>query len=244
MGRKINITGKSVPHIGSSGEDQHPVSTPTTSGFMDFSDKSKIDGIENNADVTDATNVSAAGAAMTSNDLSDLSNASTARTNLGLGTAATESDTRYAIRSNNLSDLSDANAAKTNLGLNNVTNDAQLAKDGSVVATGTLDMGGNSVIGATFSISAKGSGNYTLVSSDNGKLIHGYNGTWTVPDNTFPVGTTITIMQTGAGQITFASGANQTINNRQGHTKTAAQYAVVALTQYLSDTWILTGDTA
>jgi len=47
-------------------------------------DGTKLDTIETNADVTDATNVAAAGAAMTSNNLSDLSNASTARTNLGV----------------------------------------------------------------------------------------------------------------------------------------------------------------
>lgn len=51
------------------------------------------------------------------NDLSDLTSASTARTNLGLGTAAVEADTKYAHRANDLSDLASASTARTNLGL-------------------------------------------------------------------------------------------------------------------------------
>ncbi len=72
----------------------------TTSGNVDGRDVSvdgaKLDGIEAGADVTDATNVAAAGAAMTANNLSDLASATTARGNLGLGTAATTAATAYA----------------------------------------------------------------------------------------------------------------------------------------------------
>ena len=47
-------------------------------------DGSKLDGIEALADVTDATNVAAAGALMASSNLSDVGTAATARTNLGV----------------------------------------------------------------------------------------------------------------------------------------------------------------
>lgn len=57
------------------------------------------------------------GAAQKASNLSDLNNATTARTNLGLGTAAVEADTRYAHRANDLSDLASAATARTNLGL-------------------------------------------------------------------------------------------------------------------------------
>lgn len=46
--------------------------------------KTKLDSVEADADVTDATNVAAAGAAMTANNLSDLGNAGAARANLGV----------------------------------------------------------------------------------------------------------------------------------------------------------------
>lgn len=51
------------------------------------------------------------------NNLSDVQNVATARTNLGLGTAATYAATAFAQVANNLSDLASAATARTNLGL-------------------------------------------------------------------------------------------------------------------------------
>lgn len=50
-------------------------------------------------------------------NLSDLVSASTARTNLGLGSAATQASTVFCQTANNLSDVANAGTARTNLGL-------------------------------------------------------------------------------------------------------------------------------
>lgn len=51
-----------------------------------------------------------------SNNLSDVSSASSARTNLGLGTAATHAATDFCATANNLSDVANTSTAVTNLG--------------------------------------------------------------------------------------------------------------------------------
>ena len=84
---------------------------------------------------------------------------------------------------------------------------------------------------------------YTLVAGDNGKIVTVSNAsaiTVTVPAS-LPTGFNCTVVQKGAGQITFAA-SSTTLNNRQSFTKTAGQYAAVAVIMYASNTFILQGD--
>ena len=68
--------------------------------------------------------------------------------------------------------------------------------------------------------------------------------TLTIPPNgtvAFPVGTSITILQTGAGQTTVTAGAGVTINATPG-LKLRAQWSLAVLIKRAANTWVLAGD--
>ena len=101
----------------------------------------------------------------------------------------------------------------------------------------------------TFSANA-----YTLVLGDQGDILLASNGatagTISIPTNAnvaFPTGTQITIVQTGAGQITInAVTSGTTTVNSTGATATApklrAQYSSAACIKTATDTWLVIGD--
>ncbi len=101
---------------------------------------------------------------------------------------------------------------------------------------------------AAFTINTQTGTTYTLVLSDAGKLIDMSNAgaiALTIPANSvtaFPVGTIITILQSGAGQVTVGINTD-TLNGRNG-LKTAGQWAVITLIKRTSTTWVLSGDSA
>jgi len=70
----------------------------------------------NGAGTLSFTSVSGIGALLASNNLSDLASAATSRTNLGLGTSATQNSGVFAQVANNLSDVTAA-TTRTNLGI-------------------------------------------------------------------------------------------------------------------------------
>lgn len=91
---------------------------------------------------------------------------------------------------------------------------------------------------------------YTLVATDASKVVTASNAsaiTVTVPPSLFVAGDIITIVQTGAGQVTFAQGSGVTINST-GATATApkirAQYAAAQVICTASNTFVIVGDIA
>ena len=108
---------------------------------------------------------------------------------------------------------------------------------------GDFDFDDNAILGFSASKNEQAD-NYTLLASDNGKVIVMNKATAvTVTINTgLPAGFNCSFIQKGLGQVTFAGTA--TLNNRQSHTKINAQYGVASIVAYAADTFVLAGDTA
>jgi hypothetical protein len=107
------------------------------------------------------------------------------------------------------------------------------------------DFGGTAILGFDASINDQTGTTYTLLSSDNGKVVVLDNGsavTVTVPSG-LGAGFNCSFIQKGAGQVSFAA-SSTTINNRQSHTKINGQYGVASIVAYAADTFVLAGDTA
>jgi hypothetical protein len=88
---------------------------------------------------------------------------------------------------------------------------------------------------------------YTAVLGDANNVVTMSNASannFTVPPNSsvaFAIGTTLTVVQKGAGQTAFVAGAGVTINNPS--TLTArAQWSMISVTKILTDTWVAAGD--
>lgn len=88
---------------------------------------------------------------------------------------------------------------------------------------------------------------YTLVLADKNKLVEvgvGSGNTLTIPPNSsvaFPVGSTITILQTGAGQCTLTAGAGVTVNGTPG-LKLRTTWSSATIIKRATDTWVALGD--
>ena len=87
---------------------------------------------------------------------------------------------------------------------------------------------------------------YTLASGDKDKIILASNGstagTVTIPTGTFAVGTVLTIVQTGSGQITIASSGTLLSNGNK--LKLNGQYASAQIIVTATNTFLLIGNLA
>jgi len=84
---------------------------------------------------------------------------------------------------------------------------------------------------------------YTLLSSDNGKIVTLSNAgaiTLNVPAS-LPAGFNCTLVQLGAGQVTITP-SSTTVNNRQSFTKIKGQYAAATIIMYATNIFLTQGD--
>ncbi len=113
---------------------------------------------------------------------------------------------------------------------------------GNVSTTGNLT-GGNASTSTISGFAANVvtiTGAYSITAADNGKILQSTASsaiTVTIPSG-LPTGFNCTVVQMGAGQITFSG----TYVNRTGFTKTASQYSVVSILHLGSNSIIVTGE--
>ena len=88
---------------------------------------------------------------------------------------------------------------------------------------------------------------YTLIAGDAGKLVKMTNAsanTVTVPPSSsvnYAIGTTINVVQYGAGQTTLTAGAGVTIYSYNSALGITGQYGQAVLTKCAADNWIAAG---
>ena len=111
------------------------------------------------------------------------------------------------------------------------------------LGVGYLTEGGSGLVRTN----ARSGATYTLTLADVGALLelnHTSAITATVPTDAtlfFPIGTQIDVLQTGAGQVTFAPASGVTVNTAIG-LKLRTQWSSATLIKRAANTWVLVGD--
>lgn len=119
--------------------------------------------------------------------------------------------------------------------------------DNTAITGGTVDQATITQFKTALSFNQQTGTTYTLALTDRDKIVELNNAsaiTLTVPLNSsvaFPVGSSITLLQTGAGQVTVAGAGGVTVNGTPG-LKLRTQWSFATLIKRATDTWVISGD--
>jgi hypothetical protein len=123
--------------------------------------------------------------------------------------------------------------------LDGVTSAIQTQLDGKAATSHT-----HNASAITYTIEDK-SANYTIVSTDEGKVIRSTGSAITVTvADVFAIGEVVTFTQYGAGQVTFAPAGGVTLHSVDSKRKTNKQYSTVQIMKTAAATYLLFGDIA
>ena len=124
--------------------------------------------------------------------------------------------------------------------------------NGNTTVTGVFNAAGATFTGAVSSdggyritssaINAQTGTTYTLLTTDNGKIITMNNGstsTLTVPSG-LPIGFNTTVIQLGAGQVGI-TGSSTTLNSFQSKFNLAGQHAAASIISYTTNVFNVAG---
>jgi hypothetical protein len=132
---------------------------------------------------------------------------------------------------------------KADVGLANVDNTSDVSKPVSTAQQTALDL----KVDKAQTVNTQTGTTYTLVLTDNGKIVTLNNAaaiTLTVPTNAsvaIPVGSSVDLIQLGAGKITCAPAGGVTLTGTPTLI-TRAQYSAATLIKIAIDSWVLVGD--
>ena len=155
------------------------------------------------------------------------------------------------------------NVTKSDVGLSNVVNsdttttanitdssnkrfvtDAQLTVLGNTSGTNTGDQDLSGYATKDLTLDRK-TASYTLVASDNNKLIEMNVATAnnvTINNSVFTAGNQILVSQYGAGQVTFVAGSGVTLRSPSGKLKLTGQYSLATIIAISATEFYISGD--